>query len=70
MTLNLHHQQAITLLADAYQKDFCQYISDNEQFIEVVTELAAMYVEERIPIVNAEATIELSVQLAEGVCAN
>ena len=67
MIFSEYHQKAINLLADAYSKDFANYVSKNEAFVELLMELAEKYINQNIPIVDVDANYELALSLCERV---
>ena len=67
MIFSEYHQKAINLLADAYSKDFANYVSKNEAFVELLMELAEKYIDQNIPIVDVDANYELALSLCERV---
>lgn len=67
MIFSEHHQKAINLLADAYSKDFANYVSKNETFAELLHELAEKFINQNIPIVDIDANYELALSLCERV---
>ena len=67
MIFSERHQQAVNLLARAYSKDFANYLSHNEKFIELMHELSEGYINQHIPIVDVDASYELSLALCESV---
>ena len=67
MIFSEYHQKAINLLADAYSKDFANYVSKNEAFIELLMELSEKYIDQNIPIVDVDANYELALSLCERV---
>ena len=67
MIFTEYHQKAINLLADAYSKDFANYVSKNETFMELLHELSEKYIDQNIPIVDVDATYELALSLCERV---
>ena len=67
MIFSEYHQKAINLLADAYSKDFANYVSKNEAFVELLMELAEKYINQNIPIVDDDANFELALSLCERV---
>ena len=67
MIFSEYHQKAINLLADAYSKDFANYVFKNETFVELLMELAEKYINQNIPIVDDDANFELALSLCERV---
>ena len=67
MVFSEYHQKAVNLLADAYSKDFANYVSKNETFVELLMELAEKYIDKNIPIVDIDANYELALSLCERV---
>ena len=67
MIFSEYHQKAVNLLADSYSKDFANYVSKNETFVELLMELAEKYIDKNIPIVDVDANYELALSLCERV---
>jgi len=67
MILTEHHQQAINLLSRAYSEDFCAFVTQNERYIDLLTELASYYIDRNIPIVDEDAHADLCLALVESV---
>ena len=63
MILSEYHQKAINILADSYGEDFAKYVSAHPKFIDLLEDLAEQYVNRCIPIVDVDATFELSLAL-------
>ena len=67
MIFSEYHQRAVKLLAMFYSKDFANYVSRNETFVELLMELAEKYIDQNIPIVDVDANYELALSLCERV---
>ena len=63
MNFSAYHQQAITLLANAYSEDFAKFVQSNDEYLNVIQELAGDYINRQIPIVDNEAEYDLSLEL-------
>ena len=67
MILTEYHQQAINLLSRAYSEDFCAFVTQNERYIDLLTELASYYIDRNIPIVDEDAHSDLGLSLVESI---
>ena len=70
MIFSEYHQRAVNLLAEAYAKDFAEYVENTGSYVELIHQLAAEYINRNIPIVDEEAEYELGYALTSRVTLN
>ena len=67
MARNHFQQKALELLAEGFSSDFCDFISDDQRFIDVMSELVNDFVDKNIPLVDEQDKFDISFLLMDKV---
>ena len=67
-TLN-RRDEAIRLLAQGYSTEFAETVAADERFHELLSDMATEFVEKNIPIVDEDASYDVSLELMMNVTA-
>ncbi len=57
----------VNLLAGSCAEDFAEYVSDDERYAELIHELAAEFMDERLPIIDEDAKFDVACALIDRV---
>ena len=63
MTVLNYHDQAIRLLASGFAGEFCEFVTNDDRFTELLHELADTFVTANIPIVKEDDQTDLAYEL-------
>ncbi len=67
MARNHFQQKALELLAQGFSQDFADFISSDQRYIDVMSELVNDFVDENIPVVDEQDKFDLSFLLMDKV---
>ena len=67
MIFSEYHQRQSIYWRMFYSKDFANYVSRNETFVELLMRLAEKYIDQNIPIVDVDANYNWTLSLCERV---
>ena len=67
MARNQFQQKALELLAEGFSSDFCDFISDDQRFIDVMSELVNDFIDKNIPLVDEQDKFDISFLLMDKV---
>ena len=62
-TENFYRENAVRLLANGFSDEFADFVAGNEKVHELMMDLASVFVDEHIPIVNEEDQIDVAAEL-------
>lgn len=61
------NNKAIRLLAEGFASQFCDYLSDDEQVIDLLHQKVIDFIDENIPFTNEEAKFDCAMLLIDKV---
>lgn len=67
MARNHFQEKALELLAQGFSQDFADFISSDQRYIDVMSELVNDFVDENIPVVDEQDKFDLSFLLMDKV---
>ena len=67
MDKNRRVTRSLRLLADGFSSEFAEFIYSDERFTDLVSDLAAVFITENIPVVDEDAQYDLSLMLMENI---
>jgi hypothetical protein len=64
---NHFQEKALELLAQGFSQDFADFISSDQRYIDVMSELVNDFIDENIPVVDEQDKFDLSFLLIDKV---
>ncbi len=64
---NVFQASYVNRLAMAVAEDFADYVADDERYAELIHDLAAQFIDERLPIIDEDAKFDVAFAIMDKV---